>query len=85
MMFLQAYDGTSFPLSNHQRDRVGECGEGGPPPHDQIWSRTPAITRSEQTLELSQNHDVGYLTGREGDVGDECEHPSMVPIEEEHE
>jgi hypothetical protein len=28
MMFLEAYDGTMFPRSNHQIDRVGECGEG---------------------------------------------------------
>jgi hypothetical protein len=73
-----------FPLAITKEIEWENVGRGGGA-NGRIWSRTPAITRSEQTLELSQNHDVGYLTGREGDVGDECEHPSMVPIEEEHE
>jgi hypothetical protein len=44
----------------------------------------PANARSE-TLELDQIHDVGQSRGRAGDVGDECEHPSAVAIEEERE
>jgi hypothetical protein len=75
-----------FPLTNRQRDRVGDCREGGGGGGERTTGSgaAPATTRGG-TLELGQIRDVGQSAGRAGDVGDECEHPSAVAIEEERE